>query len=173
MAISKEKKRELVAQYKDLVSSSQGMILATFSGMSVKDTENLRRQIREVGGQFLVVKNTLAKLAFEQAGMIFPESAMEGTTAIGFAQEGVAELAKVIVDAARQAELLQVKGGVFEGTVYDARQILRLADLPSLGVVQARLLGLLQAPASRLAGALSGSVRQVITVISAYAKSGA
>ena len=171
MAISKEKKRELVAQYQDLATSSRGMILTSFSGLSVKETEGLRRQIREVGGQFHVVKNTLAKLAFEQAGLELPEGALDGTTAIGFAQEGITELAKAIVDVVRKTELLQIKGGLIEGMVYDAKQVLRLADLPSLPVVQAKLLGLLQTPAGRMAGALSGSVRQVVTVLGAFAKS--
>lgn len=170
MAISKEKKQELVAQYQELASNSQGMILTSFSGLSVKETESLRKEVREAGGTFHVVKNTLAKLAFEQAGLELPEGALEGTTAIGFAQEGVAELAKVIVDVVRETELLKVKGGLIDGLVYDARQILRIASLPSLEVVQAQLLGLLQAPATRVAGALNGSVRQIVSVVSAYAK---
>jgi large subunit ribosomal protein L10 len=75
------------------------------------------------------------------------------------------------VDVARETELLEVKGGLIEGVIYDARQVLRIADLPALPIVQAQLLGLLQTPASRVAGALSGSVRQVVSVLSAYSKS--
>ena len=172
MAITKDKKRELVAQYKDLASSSQGMILTSFSGLSVKETEDLRRQIREVGGQFHVVKNTLAQLAFEQAGLELPEGALDGTTAIGFAQENVADLAKAIMDVVRGSEVMHIKGGLIDGLVYDAKQVLRLANLPPLPILQAQLLGLLQTPARRMAGALNGSVQQVVTVISAFAKTG-
>jgi large subunit ribosomal protein L10 len=172
LAISKEKKQELVAQYKELASSSKGLILTSYSGLSVKETEALRKQVREVGGSFHVVKNTLAKLAFEQAGVELPEGALEGTTAIGFANEGVTDLAKAIVDVIRESEVLKVKGGLIDGLVYDAKQIMRIASLPSMPVVRAQLLGLLQAPASRVAGALSGSVRQIASVISAYAKTG-
>lgn len=172
MAISKDKKRELVAQYQDLASSSQGMILTSFSGLDVKETEGLRRQIREVGGQFHVVKNTLAQLAFEQAGLELPEGALDGTTAIGFTQENVADLAKAIADVVRESEFMHIKGGLIDGLVYDAKQVLRLADLPPLPILQAQLLSLLQTPARRMAGALNGSVQQVVTVISAFSKSG-
>ena len=171
LAISKDKKRELVTKYLELASSSKGMIMTSFSGLSVKQTESLRRQIREVGGTFHIVKNTLAKRAFEEAGLKLPEGALDGTTAIGFAEEDITDLAKAIVNVARETELLQVKGGLVEGVIYSAKQVLRLADLPSLPVVQAQLLGLLQAPASRVAGALKGSVRQVAAVIGAFAKS--
>jgi large subunit ribosomal protein L10 len=173
LAISKEKKQALVAQYKELAEGSQGMILTSFTGMSVKDTEKLRRLIREAGGKFHIVKNTLAKMAFEEAGLKLPEGALEGTTAIGFAHESVADLAKAIADVARETEMLQIKGGLVEGAIYDARQVVKIADLPPLEIVQARLLGLLQTPASRVAGALKGSVRQVVSVIGAYAKSAA
>jgi len=170
LAISKEKKQELVNQYQELAANSQGMILTSFSGLSVKETEALRKQVREAGGSFHVVKNTLAKLAFEQAGLELPEGALDGTTAIGFAQESITDLVKAIVDVVRETELLTVKGGLIEGMVYDARQVIKIANLPTLPVVQAQLLGLLQAPASRVAGALSGSVRQVVSVLNAYAK---
>jgi large subunit ribosomal protein L10 len=170
LAISKEKKQQLVAQYQELASSSQGMILTSFSGLNVKETEALRKQVREAGGTFHVVKNTLAKLAFDQAGLELPEGALDGTTAIGFTQEGITDLAKAIVEVVRETETLKVKGGLIEGMVYDARQITKIASLPSLQVVQAQLLGLLQTPASRVAGALSGSVRQIVSVVSAYAK---
>lgn len=172
MAITKDKKRELVAQYQDLASNSRGMILTSFSGLSVKETEGLRRQIREIGGQFHVVKNTLAKLAFEQAGLELPEGALDGTTAIGFTQENVADLAKAIMDVVSESEIMHIKGGLIDGLVYDAKQVLRLANLPSLPILQAQLLGLLQTPARLMAGALNGSVQQVVTVISAFAKSG-
>ncbi|MGD8813436.1 MAG: 50S ribosomal protein L10 [Anaerolineales bacterium] len=171
MAISKERKQELVSEYKDLATSSKGMILTSFSGLSVKETEELRRQIREIGGKFRIVKITLAKMAFEQAGLELPAGALEGSTAIGFGDENITDLAKAIVEVARESELMRIKGGLIDGMIYDAKQVLRLADLPALPILQARLLGLIQAPAGRIAGALSGSVRQVVSVMNAYAES--
>jgi large subunit ribosomal protein L10 len=168
LAITKSRKQALVAQYQDLLSRSKGAILAGFSGMTVRDLEELRRKIRDQGGEFHVVKNRLAKLAFKEAGLPVPEEALEGTTVVGFAMEDVTILAKTIVEAAKQSGAVWLKGGVLEGALYSARQIEQLAELPALPVLQARLLGVLKAPASRVAGALAGSVRQLATVVKAF-----
>jgi large subunit ribosomal protein L10 len=171
LAISKERKQELVSEYQDLATSNKGMILTSFSGLSVKETEELRRQVREVGGKFRIVKNTLAKMAFEKVGLELPEGALEGTTAIGFGEENITDLAKAIADVARDTDFMHIKGGVIDGVIFNAQQVLRLANLPSLPVQRALLMGLIKTPAGRIAGALSGSVRQVVSVLNAYAQS--
>ena len=74
MAISKERKEELVAQYSEWLKQSQATILAEYSGMSMQNIDALRAKIREAGGEFHIVKNTLGKLAFEKAGLSLPEN---------------------------------------------------------------------------------------------------
>ena len=69
MAISKERKNEIVAQYGEWITESKAMIVAEYIGLSVKDLDQLRRNVREVGGEFHIVKNTLGKMAFDAAGM--------------------------------------------------------------------------------------------------------
>ena len=170
MAITKKRKQDLVAQYQDLLGRSKGVVLTAYSGLSVKQMEDLRRKIREMGGEFHVVKNRLVKLAFKEAGLPVPEEALLGTTAIGFAMDDVPALVKTIVEAAKQSGFVRVKAGVIEGTLYSAAQVTRLAELPPLPVLRAQLLGLLLTPASRLAGVLAGSVRQVVNVIKAYSE---
>ena len=83
MAISKELKEVLVDQYKNVISENSAVILTSNSGLSVKEMEGLRINIREVGGEFLVVKNTLVKRAFDETDTPMPEGGLEGTTAIG------------------------------------------------------------------------------------------
>jgi large subunit ribosomal protein L10 len=171
LAVSKQRKQELVAAYRDLAQRYPNLFLAGFAGMSVKALDQLRRRIRESGGELHVVQNRLMALALNELGVTLPEAALEGSTIVGFAGEDVPGVAKAIVEVARQSDALSVKVGLLAGSVYDARQVERLADLPPLGVVQAQFLGLLMAPASRVAGAVAGSVRQVITVVKAYAES--
>lgn len=173
MALSKSRKQALVAQYHELLANSKGVVLAGFTGLTVKEQEELRRKVRELGGEFHVVKNTLAKLAFQQAGMPVPEDALLGTTVLGCVSDDVLALAKTIVEAAKQSECISVKAGVFDGVLYGPKQVEQLAALPPLPVMRAQLLGLLQAPASRLASALAGSVRQLATVVKAYSEAGA
>jgi large subunit ribosomal protein L10 len=168
--VTRQRKQELVQAYREWLEGSSGLILTSYSGMSVRALEDLRRKVREAGGEYHVIKNRLMALAMRQAGMDVPPEALEGTTAIGFAGEDIPGVLKAIVETARQAEALKVKVALLEGRVYEARQVERLAELPPLPVVRAQLLGLLQAPATRVAGALAGSVRQVVNVVKAYSE---
>lgn len=171
MAITKARKEALVKQYKELAEHSSGIILASFSGATVKDLQGLRGQIREVGGEFHIVKNSLMDIAFKELDLPLPEGATDGTTAIGFAAEEVSAVAKAIVDLSRETETLQIKGGLIEGDLIDQARILRLADLPPMPVVRAQLLGLITTPAGQVAGALAATLRQLAGVMHAYSKS--
>jgi large subunit ribosomal protein L10 len=170
LAITKERKQELVEQYTEVLSQNVGLILTSFSGLSVKQAEELRGRIREIGGGFNVVKNTLAKIAFEQAGLDMPAEYLEGTTAIGFASDDIPALAKAIVELSKETEALNIKVGVLEGSRIDAAQIIDLAELPPLTTLQAQIIALIQTPAKQVAGALAGSVRQIINVTNAYSQ---
>lgn len=170
MAITKERKEELVAQYSEWLKSSQAAILAEYSGLSMKDVDALRAKIREAGGEFHIVKNTLGKLAFEKAGYGLPENFFTGSTAIGFAFKDAQALAKAMTDFARTSEALKVKGGYLENRAMDAVGVKSLADLPPLPVVRAQLLGTILAPASKLVRTLAEPGRQVAAVIKAYSE---
>jgi large subunit ribosomal protein L10 len=171
LAISKERKRDLVSQYKTLVESNSAIILTNYSGLSVKQIEALRSQIRETGGEFHIIKNTLAEIAFGEIELPLPEGALDGPTAIGFAPEDAVDIAKAIVDMSKETEIISVKGAIIDGVVFNDRQVLRLAELPPLPVVQAQLLSLIQTPAGSIARALASSVRQVVNVMKAYSDS--
>jgi large subunit ribosomal protein L10 len=171
LAISRERKEELVAEYKGILSENSALIFASPSGLTVKELEELRRQIRETGGNFSVVKNTLALIAFEETGTPVPEGGFDGACALGATSADVLALAKAMVDLSRASELFAIKGGVIDGNVIAPEQIINLADLPPLPVLRAQFLGLLQAPAARLAGVINGSIQQVVTVLHAYSQS--
>lgn len=171
MALSRKKKEELVETYRKLVSESRGLIMTSYSGLTVREAEELRGQIRKAGGEFHVVKNSLLKLALESEGIPIPEGLLSGTTAIGFAEADIPAVAKAVADLAKEAEGVQLKPGIVEGKVYQPQQIQRLADLPPLRVVQAQLLGLLKSPGGGVVNALASSVRQVVNVMKAYSES--
>lgn len=171
MALSREKKEELVEEYLQLVRESRGLIMTAYSGLKVREAEELRGRIRQAGGEFHVVKNSLLKLALEGAELPIPDGVLEGTTAIGFADADIPAVAKAIAELAKETEVLQLKASIVEGKVYEPAQIQKLAELPALPVVQAQLLGLLLAPGGRVASALAGSVRQMLNVVKAYSES--
>jgi large subunit ribosomal protein L10 len=173
LAISKTRKDELVVEYNELLNNSSAIILTSYSGVPVKDLESLRRTIREVGGEFHIVKNTLIELALDNAGLSIPKDMLVGTTAIGFATDDVPNVAKAVVDLSRESGTIAIKGGMIDKILYDPKQIVQLADLPPLPVLRAQLLSQIQAPGTRVALALANSVRQIINVTKAYSESGA
>ncbi len=170
MAISKEKKEELVAQYKDLIEKSDALILTDYRGMGVGDMESLRSKIREADGAFYVTKNTLLKLALEESGTVVPEELLVGQVATGFALGEAPVLAKALVDYADKADNLAIKGGIMHMEILSEDQIESLAKLPTLDELHAQIIGLISAPARDLVSTLASGVRQVVNVIDAYSK---
>jgi large subunit ribosomal protein L10 len=137
MAISRKQKEELVVQYIDWMNSSQALIFTGYRGLSVKEFDDLRRKVREAGGEFHVIKNTLGKVAFEQAGVPLPEEYLEESTAIAFAFDDPAALAKAVKDFSRSSDFLKIKGGYLEQIPIQTEQITALADLPPLPILRA------------------------------------
>jgi len=173
LAVSKERKKEIVTSYQDWLSKSQAVFLAEYIGLSVKDMDTLREKVRDAGGEFHVIKNTLGKLAFQDSGYEVPEDLFLGSTAAGFAFDDAPALAKVLADFSKSVEFLQFKGGYLDKNMVSVDEIKALAELPPLPVVQAKLLGTLMAPATQLARVLVEPARQVAAVIGAYAQTDA
>jgi len=140
LAISRKKKEALIETYRQILKENTSLILTDYSGLTVKEMEALRTRIRELGGEFHVVKNSLAKRAFEEADLPEPEHALDGPA------------------------------GVIDGRVLDAAEIKRLAELPPMPVVQAQLLGLIQTPAQQIAGVLASTLQGLVRVIKAYSE---
>lgn len=170
MALSKQKKNEVIDQYKDWLKKSESVILMEYTGATMKDMENIRAKIRESGGEFHVVKNTLVKLALEAIEYPIPEGMLENSTAASFAFSDPAGTAKALSEAAKGLEAIKVKGGYMGLEMLDAAQVKALADLPPLPVVRAQLLGVLQAPAGKLVRTIAEPSRSLASVLRAYSE---
>ncbi len=171
MAINKERKQMLVDEYIDLLKQSRAIILTEYKGLSVKQMQELRAEVRKADGSFLVTKNTLLRLALEQTGKTVPTELLAGQVGTGFALNEVPALAKTLSQFAKKEEALVIKGGVLGNDVLSADQVMALANLPSLDELRAQLVGLIQGPARNLAATVAGGVRQLVNVFDAYAKS--
>jgi large subunit ribosomal protein L10 len=169
LALTKERKEELVAEYREMFAKSLALILTDYRGLPMSGMSALRGKVREASGEFHITKNTLAALALKEAGRPVPDEMFAGPTAMGFVFDDVAGVAKAIVDFARDSQFVTIKGGLLGDRVLTAQDVEALASLPPLPIVRAQLLGLLSAPASRLAGVVAGGVRQVVNVVKAYA----
>lgn len=170
MAISKERKVEVVAQYNAWMGSSQALFLAEYKGLTMKQIDELRSKVRDAGGEFHIVKNTLSKIAFQSAGMNLPPGFFEGSTAIGFAFSDVPAMAKLLSDYARTNEFFKLKGGYLDKNPISAEEVKNLAELPPINVMRAQLMGTILAPASQLARILAEPARQVAAVLKAFAE---
>jgi large subunit ribosomal protein L10 len=169
LAISKQRKDELVAQYTEWVKRSQAIIVVQYAGLSMKQIDDLRGKVREAGGEFHIVKNTLGKVAFEAIGLARPGPLLEGSTAVAFAFHDAPAMAKVISEYARTSDFVKVKGGYLEKSSITAEGVKALAELPPLPVMRAQLLGTIMAPASKLVRTLAEPARQLAYVFKAYA----
>jgi len=170
LAVSKEHKEEVLATYAEWIKKSEAVILVEYTGVNMKKLDVIRAKVRESGGEFHVLKNTLARRAFADNGMSFPADYLVRSTAVSFAFSDPASTAKALNDATKGNEFVKVKGGFMGGQVLSAAQVKALADMPPLPVVRAQLLGVLQAPAGKLVRTIREPARGLAAVINAFAE---
>lgn len=173
MAKTKQQKEDMLAQYVAWLDKSQAVFLVEYTGVTMKELDNLRLKAREAGGEFHIVKNTLAKRALEQSGHAVPDSFLEKSTAVGFAFTDVATFSKALIDSSKGVEAVKIKGGYMGTEVLEPAQVKALASLPPLPVVRAQLLGMLQAPAGKLVRTLAEPGRQMAFVVKAFSEKAA
>jgi large subunit ribosomal protein L10 len=169
--VDRSQKANLVSALNTALADTDCLVITHQSGLSVAEVTELRRQMRAAGANFRVTKNRLARRAlagtkFERLSPLF-----KGPTAIAFSRDPVAA-AKVAVAFADKNDKLTIVGGGLGERELGVEGVKALATLPSLDALRARLLGLLQTPASRLVGVLQAPGGQVARVLSAYAKAG-
>ncbi|HXF84019.1 MAG TPA: 50S ribosomal protein L10 [Anaerolineales bacterium] len=170
MAITRARKEEILSSYAEWLKKSQAVILVEYTGAKMKDLDVIRAKVRESGGEFHVVKNTLARRAFAASGMELPKDFLVKSTAISFAFSDPASTAKALSEATKGNEFIKVKGGFMGGQVLSVAQVKALSEMPPLPVVRAQLLGVLQAPAGKLARTIAEPARGLAAVIKAFAE---
>ena len=148
--MERAEKNAVVASLQEKLQKAQVTLLANPMGLTVAEVTNLRRQLRAVGGEFKVAKNTLARLAVVDTNYASMTPLLEGPNALVFGYSDPVSVAKVLVKYAEENKKLTIRGGVLDGKAMGAEAVSDLAKLPSREVLIAQLLGLLQAPASQL-----------------------
>jgi large subunit ribosomal protein L10 len=167
LAVSREKKEQLVSWYTDLFSRSNAAILTNYQGLTVADISQLRRKLQETQSEYHVIKNRLMKYALEEVKLPVPEDLLEGPTAIGFCFEEAPAVAKVLVDFSKESKILVIKGGLLGDRIISADEVTSLAELPPREILLAQVLGTIQGPASGITRAIAGSIRSVLYVLKA------
>jgi large subunit ribosomal protein L10 len=167
--VERAQKEKLVANLQHALAGTDCVVITHQTGLNVAEVTELRRQMRAAGASFKVTKNRLARLAltgtkFEQLAPLFT-----GPTAIAYSHDPVAA-AKVAVEFANKNDKLRIVGGGLGARQLDAEGVKSLAALPSLDELRAKLVGLLQTPAGRIAAVLQAPGSQLARVLGAYAK---
>ncbi|ERI93016.1 ribosomal protein L10 [Clostridiales bacterium oral taxon 876 str. F0540] len=144
-------KKAKVVEIREKMEKAQGMVFAKYQGLTVEEDTELRKKLREAGIEYKVYKNTLTTLAAKELGIDGIVSYLEGPVSVAFGYEDATAPARVLNDFAKTHKKLELKAGIVEGTVYDAKGVEALASIPSREVLIAQLLGSFKAPLSNLA----------------------
>ena len=166
--MNSEEKRAVVERLVEQIRDANALIVTDYRGLTVTETAELRRSLREAGASFRVAKNTLAKLAAEQADRPSLIEFLEGPTAIAFIADDPAPVAKKLTEAARSTRILAVKGGVMNGHTLTADEVRRLGDLPSREVLLSQVVGAVAGPMQNTVGVLAAPLRELVAVLDAY-----
>jgi large subunit ribosomal protein L10 len=166
--LTRAQKEEAVVELREKIARATGVYVADYRGLSVAQIDALRAKLRAAGkNEYQVAKNSL----LQRASVDTPAQALgpwlEGPTAVAFAFGDPVALAKVLVDYAKENEKFQIKGGLMDGRAIAPAEIATIATLPSLDELRGKLVGLLQAPAQRIAVLLQAPGAQLARLVEA------
>jgi large subunit ribosomal protein L10 len=166
--MDRSQKADLVAELKSVFSETSVVVVTRNLGLTVAQSTDLRLRMRDAGAQFKVAKNRLALIALDGSRYQPIGDLLKGPTALATSIDPVAA-AKVAVDFAKTTDKFEIVGGAMGDTVLDVNGIKALAELPSLDEMRATLVGLIQAPASKIARTVAEPGAQLARIFQAYA----
>jgi large subunit ribosomal protein L10 len=166
--MDRAQKSEQVAQLKQTFNETSAVVVTRNLGMTVAQSTALRIRMRDAGASYKVTKNTLTLIALEDTPYAGISDMLTGPTALATSADPVAA-AKVAVDFARTTDRFEIVGGAMGETILDLAGVRALAELPSLDELRARIIGLIQAPASKIARTINEPGAMLARVIGAYA----
>ncbi len=167
--MDRQQKERQVADLTERLRNSETLIVADYRGLTMPQIDALRSRLLEQGVRFTVVKNTLTRRAAQEAGADTLLTLLEGPTAIAFLESGgdPAAVAKALQDAARETQVLAVRGGVLEGRAITSEDVAELAKLPPVDILRSQVLGAFIAPLTTIVGLFTAPVRDLLGLIDA------
>jgi large subunit ribosomal protein L10 len=171
LAVDRAEKQQAIGELNTVFKAANVVVVAHYAGLSVAQMQTLRKQMKQAGAKVQVAKNRLAKIALEGTEVVSIGPLLNGPTLIAHSGDPVAA-PKVAVDFAKGHERFVILGGAMGRTALDPNGVKALASLPSLDELRAKLVGLIQAPATKIAQVVTAPAAKVARVISAYASKG-
>ena len=168
--MNRNEKAQAISDLNEGIGSATNAFLMSFKGITVPQVTELRRQVRETGSEYLVVKNTLALIAVKDSPLVALKDQFSGETAVAFNKSDAVALAKALTKFAKDVPTVQFKGAMLNGQVVPATQIQAIAALPSREELLSKLLYLMQHPIRGLAIVLNANIRNLAVVLDQVAK---
>jgi len=163
-----QKKEDTIQSIREQLSTAEAVIFSDYRGLSATNIEKLRNLLQEKGGSLHIYKNTLMKLALEREEYEQPiEDTLEGPTAVLFAHENLVDVFGALTEFAKENELPTVKSGYYGKSAISPEKVVSIAKLPPLQVLQAQVLGQLNAPITGLVYQLNGMISKLVLTLQA------
>ena len=167
---NREQKAQAISEFSEGLGQATNAFLIDFKGITVPQVTELRKQVRETGSDYVVLKNTLALIAVKDSPLVKMSQQFTGMTAVAYNKTDAVALAKVLTKFAKDVPAVQFKGALLAGQVLPASEIQNIANLPSREELIAKLLYLMQHPIRGLAVVLNGTIRNMAVVLDQIAK---
>ncbi len=171
MPVTHQRKAEVVTELTNELKQAQAVIITNYRTLKVSDLQSIRNELRGMKAGYHIAKNTLLEIALKDAGLPVPTNLLDGPTAVAFLRDDLAGPAKRL-NAFFKEKDLPIRGAIVGQTIYDAKGVQELANLPGRKELYASVLGSLQGPASSLVGVLNGALLQLVYVLQAKAEQG-
>jgi large subunit ribosomal protein L10 len=172
LAVDRAAKKESIDELSGVFKTANVVVVAHYAGLTVAQMQQLRQQMRQAGAKVKVAKNRLAKIALKDTDVASIASLLKGPTVLAYSGDPVAA-PKVAIDFAKANEQFVILGGSMGKTALDQNGIKALASLPSLDELRAKIVGLLVAPATKIAQLTNAPAAKVARVVQAYASKNA
>ena len=163
--MARPEKEAVVKELTDKFSSAKSLVITDYLGLNVAEMTELRSRLREAGVEFKVVKNTLATIAANDVEMEGMTDYFSGPTAIAFGEDDAVSPAKVLVEFAKDHEVLEIKAGLLNGEIISKEKVESLAEIPSREELLAKAFASMKAPLSGLVNVLQGNIRGLVQVL--------
>jgi large subunit ribosomal protein L10 len=165
----RDQKEQVVEELTARLQAAETLLVADYRGLTMPQIDSLRSRLLESGARFTVVKNTLTRRAAEAAGTEALLTLLDGPSAIAFleADGDMVAAAKALADAARETQVLEIRGGIMQGRAVTADEVASLATLPPADVLRGQVLGAIVAPLTTLAGLLNAPLQNLVGLIDA------
>ena len=168
--MNRNDKAQAISEFNESIGQATNAFLIDFKGITVPQVTELRKQVRESGSEYVVVKNTLALIAVKDSPLKTLEKQFTGMTAVAFNKTDAVALAKALTKFAKDVPTVQFKGAMLNGQIVPATEIQNIANLPSREELIAKLLFLIQSPIRNLATVLNANIRNIAVVLNQIAK---